>query len=153
MGKIEAPNSRLHKVNNINLAFSVLKEKAGMKLSHPLLGYETAVLATTTHYMLRWVKFSLRERILDHNFVLGIVLGIAAEDIADGNQKAVLGLMWTLVTHFQLAPHVYMISNLTICRRRDNSSFLLIWVEVPQEWRWEKKNSIWRSIRLAHGVP
>ncbi len=33
-------------------------------------------------------------------------MGVAAEDIADGNQKAVLALMWVLVTHFQLAPQV-----------------------------------------------
>lgn len=39
------------------------------------------------------------------------LVNIRAEDIVDGNPKLTLGLIWTIILHFQVSEHPYLTSS------------------------------------------
>jgi hypothetical protein len=87
---VTAPKMRLQKINNLNLCFAFMKNEC-------------------TRFV---VRFSAPEyiRILDRSAALSADVffaairleNIGAEDIVDKNLKLILGLIWTLILHYQI---------------------------------------------------
>lgn len=60
------------------------------------------------------------------------LVNIRAEDIVDGNPKLTLGLIWTIILHFQVSCGVYLIIIQLVANmlRKDGSFSILIYCKL-----------------------
>lgn len=78
---------KLHKINNVNKALDIMKKHQVRKL----FGYLQMEISIQYEWHLKFMA----------NFQIRMV-NIHAEDIVSGNLKIVLGLVWTIIYHWQV---------------------------------------------------
>lgn len=73
------------------------------------------------------------------------LVNIRAEDIVDGNPKLTLGLIWTIILHFQVSYRGYSIENVTITQRRESADPPKLTVAVTSN-----SKRAWFAFRIEH---
>lgn len=90
----EKGHMRFHKLQNVQIALDFLKHRqVGPLRNHNLL------MLPVLHRLILILFLSLQVKLVN----------IRNDDIADGNPKLILGLIWTIILHFQVSSSVSVV--------------------------------------------